>query len=113
MAERSGGVKNLSSRGLEPLADRMRDLIVKIYRLLITEAVGRNRRLFSRDYVKRLQDRFPLRFTDLVRLRKKIRKKMHHNNNIQIGLGLFTSIMAGAAVEVSSDPSIDSQKDKG
>ena len=94
-------------------ANHMRDFIVKNCLLLITEAVGRNRRFFSRDYVKRLQDRFPLRFTDLVRLRKKIRKKMYHNNNIQIGLGLLTSIMAGAAIEVASDPSIDSNKRKG
>jgi len=88
-------------------ADRMRELIVKNCLLLITEAVGQNRRFFSRKYTDTLQLHFPVRFADLSRLRKKIRKKLYHNRDVQSEVGLLTSVLVGAVMEVSHGPSTD------
>lgn len=57
-----------------PEAKKLDDLFYKSFHLHIMEAVGKNSGLYSDAYIKEIQAHFPVRFSFLRKLRKKLRK---------------------------------------
>lgn len=57
-----------------PQAEKLDDLFYRSFHLHIMEAVGKNSDLYSDAYIKEIQAHFPVRFSFLRKLRKKLRK---------------------------------------
>jgi hypothetical protein len=60
----------------DPGAKSLRELILKNCTLLILEAIGKHRSFYSREYWQRMEGFFPIRFSGLEKLRKKLKKKI-------------------------------------
>lgn len=54
----------------------LKELILKNCTLLILEAIGKHRAFYSREYWQRMERFFPIRFSGLEKLRKKLKKKI-------------------------------------
>ena len=57
-----------------PSRQDLKELLHKSFYFHILEAVGKNRELYSNQYIKNLEAHFPFRFSFLKKLRKKLRK---------------------------------------
>lgn len=62
---------NFAVPGTEPL----RDLVRSVTRMGIVDCAGRARRLYSRDYIARLEARSPFRFAFAIKQRRKLAKR--------------------------------------
>lgn len=68
-------ISAIVERGLaDPALKDLKELIHRSFYFHIIEAVGKNRGWYSDEYINRLQAHFPLRFSYLKKLRKKLNK---------------------------------------
>lgn len=78
----------------------LKELILRNCSLLILEAVGKNRAYYSRTYVRRMERHFPIRFSELLKLRKKIQKKLLKDRRHVIDLNLASAFLLTATSRV-------------
>jgi hypothetical protein len=68
-------ITGIVERGLvDPALTNLKELIHRSYFFHIIEAVGKNRELYTKKYIKELETHFPFRFSYLKKLRKKLDK---------------------------------------
>ncbi|MFB0566904.1 MAG: hypothetical protein ACETWK_14655 [Candidatus Aminicenantaceae bacterium] len=75
----------------------LRELILENCYFLVLEAIGKNREYFSEEYVKRMQCHFPMRFSFLKELRKKMQEKILDKRRHVIDLDLISAFLLTAA----------------
>lgn len=75
----------------------LKELILRNCYYLITEAVGKNKRLYSKDYVSKIQGHFPVRFSYLKELRKKMKNKFLDEKKYVIDLDFISTVLLTAA----------------
>jgi len=68
--------------------------------LLILEAVGKNKGYYSRKYVSRMEKYFPIRFSRLLKLRKKLQKKFLKDRRHVIDLNLASAFLLTATSRI-------------
>lgn len=71
----------------------LQELITKNCFLLILEAIGKNKAFYSKEYYTCLQPFFPIRFSFLKTLRKKIQKNFLENNRNLLDYDLVSTIL--------------------
>jgi hypothetical protein len=74
-------------------AKSLKELILRNCTLLILEAIGKNRSCFSREYGRKMERHFPIRFSRLKKLRKKLRKKILGKRKHVIDLELAAAFL--------------------
>ena len=80
----------------------LKDLIWRNCALLILETVGKNRVRYSRKFVGRMERYFPIRFSRLLKLRKKIQKKFLKDRRHVADLDLASAFLLTATSRVFS-----------
>lgn len=80
----------------------LKDLILGNCALLILEAVGKNKAYYSRKYVDRMERHFPIRFSELLKLRRKIQKKLIKDRRHVIDLNLASAFLLTATSRIFS-----------
>ncbi len=78
----------------------LKELILKNCALLILEAVGKNKGYYSRKYVSRMEKYFPIRFSRLLKLRKKLQKKFLKDRRHVIDLNLASAFLLTATSRI-------------
>ncbi len=78
-----------------PHAARLKDAMRRSFQIHIIEAVGKSSELYGNAYVKELESHFPVRFSFLKKLRKKLRKVSNRQKKSGINLDtLSVGLMA-------------------
>ncbi len=72
---------------------KLKEIIQKNCYYLILEAVGKNKTYYTKKYVDKMQNYFPVRFSYLKELRKKLREKFLENKEIVVDLDLVSAIL--------------------
>jgi len=80
----------------------LKELILSNCTLLILEAIGKNRGCYSREYVQKMEKCFPIRFSKLQKLRKKLQKKFLKNSRRIIDLNLASAFLLTATSRIIS-----------
>lgn len=78
----------------------LKDLILRNCALLILEAVGKNKTYYSRKYVCRMETYFPIRFSRLKRLRKKLHNKFLKDSRCVVDLNLASAFLLTATSRI-------------
>ncbi len=86
----------------DPNERSLRELILRNCTLLILEAIGKNRALYSRGYWQKMERHFPVRFSRLKRLRKELRKKILGKKRHVIDLELAAAFLLTATSRIIS-----------
>lgn len=86
----------------DPNAKSLKELILRNCTLLILEAIGKNRGCYSRDYWKKMERFFPIRFSRLKKLRKKLKTKILGKRRQVIDLELAAAFLLTATSRVIS-----------
>jgi hypothetical protein len=86
----------------DPNAKSLKELILRNCTLLILEAIGKNRGCYSRDYWKSMERFFPIRFSRLKKLRKKLKTKILGKKSQVIDLELAAVFLLTATSRVIS-----------
>jgi hypothetical protein len=81
-------------------AKSLKELILRNCTLLILEAIGKNRGCYSREYIKNMERHFPIRFSRLKKLRKKLRKKILGKRRHVIDLELAAAFLLTATSRI-------------
>jgi hypothetical protein len=116
LAAANGGLDNLASKLLNFIVKSvnakldenrknekaLKELIWRNCALLILEAVGRNKDLYSRKYVRWMEPYFPIRFAKLLTLRKKIQRKFLRDRRNVIDLNLASAFLLTATSRIFS-----------
>jgi len=71
----------------------LKELIVKNFSYLVLEAIGKNKSYFSGQYVRKIQQHFPVRFSYLKTLRKKLKDHFLDNKKFAIDLDLASAFL--------------------
>jgi hypothetical protein len=79
---------------------RLKELIIRNCYLLILEAIGKNKTCFSRDYVQRMQCHFPIRYSQLQKLREKLRKKLLGKREQVVDLNFVSAFLLAATSRI-------------
>lgn len=80
----------------------LKDLILKNCSLLILEAIGKNRAYYSKGYARQMERHFPIRFSRLQDLRKKMQKKFLQDNRQVVDLNLASAFLLTATSRIFS-----------
>jgi hypothetical protein len=72
---------------------RLKEIIQKNCYYLVLEAIGENKAYFSHKYVDKMQSFFPVRFSYLKELRKKLKDKFLENKEVVVDLDLISAIL--------------------
>ena len=83
-------------------AKSLKELILRNCTLLIMEAIGKNRSCYSREYCQKMERHFPIRFSRLKKLRKKLRKKILGKKRNVIDLELAAAFLLTATSRIIS-----------
>jgi hypothetical protein len=83
-------------------AKSLKELILRNCTLLIMEAIGKNRACYSRKYWQHMERHFPIRFSRLKKLRKKLRKKILDKRKHLIDLELAAAFLLTATSRIIS-----------
>jgi hypothetical protein len=86
----------------DPDAKSLKELILRNCTLLILEAIGKNRAYYSREYLQKMERHFPIRFSRLKKLRKKLRKKILGKRRHVIDLELAAAFLLTATSRIIS-----------
>jgi hypothetical protein len=86
----------------DPSARSLKELILRNCTLLILEAIGKNRDCYSRDYWKKMERFFPIRFSRLKKLRKKLKTKILGKRRHIIDLELAAVFLLTATSRIIS-----------
>jgi hypothetical protein len=80
----------------------LKDLILKNCSLLILEAIGRNDTYYSRGYARHMERYFPIRFSRLQELRKRMQQKLLQGNRRIVDLNLASAFLLTATSRIVS-----------
>ncbi len=80
----------------------LKDLILKNCSLLILEAIGRNGAYYSKGYARQMERYFPIRFSRLQELRKRMQKKFLQDNRRVVDLNLASAFLLTATSRIVS-----------
>jgi hypothetical protein len=69
-------IVNSKLNGKDGKEKSLRELILKNCSLLILEAIGKNREWFNREYRDRMEKHFPIRFSRLKKLKKRLKARI-------------------------------------
>ncbi len=83
-------------------AKSLKELILRNSSLLILEAVGKNRAYYSREYWQNMERHFPIRFSRLKKLRKKLKTKILGKRKHVIDLELAAAYLLAATSRIIS-----------
>lgn len=86
----------------DPGEKSLKELILRNCTLLILEAIGKNRTYYSREYWHEMERHFPVRFSKLKKLRKKLRKKILGERRHVIDLELAAAFLLTATSRIIS-----------
>jgi hypothetical protein len=89
-------ILGVTDRKLDETRDNertLKELITKNCFYLILEAIGKNQSYFSRDYVKKIQPHFPIRFSYLQKLRQEIKEKFVENRKYALDLNFASAVL--------------------
>jgi hypothetical protein len=78
----------------------LKELIMKNCFLLILEAIGKNRTYYSQRYRQKMERYFPIRFSRLLKLRKKLQKKFLKDRRHVIDLNLASAFLLTATSRI-------------
>lgn len=81
-------------------AQTLRELILRNCSLLILEAVGKNETSYSQEYVRNMQRHFPIRYSKLKKLRKKLKEKLVGKRRHVIDLDLVSAFLLTATSRI-------------
>jgi hypothetical protein len=98
----SANVVDAKLDGKDPRTESLKELILRNCTLLILEAIGKNRNCYSRDYWKKMERFFPIRFSGLKKLRKKLKTKILGKRRQVIDLELAAAFLLTATSRVIS-----------
>lgn len=71
----------------------LKEIIQKNCYYLVLEAIGKNKTYYSKNYVDKMQNYFPVRFSYLKELRKKLKEKFLENKEFVVDLDLVSAIL--------------------
>jgi len=71
----------------------LKEIIQKNCYYLVLEAIGENKAYYSHQYVDKMQSFFPVRFSYLKELRKKLKDKFLRNKEVVVDLDLISAIL--------------------
>jgi DNA polymerase III delta prime subunit len=71
----------------------LKEIIQKNCYYLVLEAIGKNKAYFSKKYVDKIQSYFPVRFSYLKELRKKLKERILENKEFVVDLDLISAIL--------------------
>ena len=77
-------------------------MILRNCTLLILEAIGKNRACYSREYWQNMERHFPIRFSRLKKLRKKLKTKILGKRRNVIDLELAAAFLLTAMSRIIS-----------
>jgi hypothetical protein len=86
----------------DPSAKSLKELILRNCTLLILEAIGKNKACYSRKYGQKMERHFPIRFSRLKKLRKRLRKKILGKRKHVIDLELAAAFLLTATSRIIS-----------
>jgi len=86
----------------DPKAKSLKELILRNCSLLILEAIGKNRGCYSREYWHNIERHFPIRFSRLKKLQKKLRRKILGKRKRVIDLELAAAFLLTATSRIIS-----------
>ena len=86
----------------DPGAKSLKELIRRNCSLLILEAIGKNRACYSRKYWQNIERHFPIRFSRLKKLRKKLTKEILGKRRHVIDLELAAAFLLTATSRLIS-----------
>jgi len=86
----------------DPQAKSLKELILRNCSLLILEAIGKNRACYSREYWQNIERHFPIRFSRLKKLRKKLMTKILGKRRHVIDLELAATFLLTATSRIIS-----------
>ena len=86
----------------DPNAKSLKELILRNCSLLILEAIGKNRACYSREYWQNIERHFPIRFSRLKKLRKKLMTKILGKRRHVIDLELAATFLLTATSRIIS-----------
>jgi len=72
---------------------KLKEIIQKNCYYLVLEAIGKNKTYYSKNYVDKMQSYFPVRFSFLKELRKKIKDRFLENKKFVVDLDLVSVIL--------------------
>jgi len=72
---------------------KLKELILKNCYYLVLEAIGKNKTCYSEEYIKKIQSHFPVRFSYLKKLRKKLKKKLMDKRKYVVDLDLISAFL--------------------
>jgi hypothetical protein len=78
----------------------LKELILRNCFLLILEAIGKNKAHYSQRYVRQMERHFPIRFSKLQKLRKKMQEKLLQNNRRVVDLNLASAFLLTATSRI-------------
>jgi hypothetical protein len=78
----------------------LKELILKNCALLILEAVGKNKGYYSRKYVSRMERYFPIRFSRLRKLKKRMQNKFLDGSRCILDLNLASAFLLTATSRI-------------
>jgi hypothetical protein len=84
----------------DPTAKSLKELILRNCTLLILEAIGKNGDGYSREYRQNIEKHFPIRFSRLKKLRKKLRKKILGKRREVIDLEMASAFLLTATSRI-------------
>ena len=86
----------------DPNARSLKELNLRNCTLLILEAIGKNRAYYSREYWQNMERHFPIRFSRLKKLRKKLKTKILGKRRHVIDLELAAAFLLTATSRIIS-----------
>jgi len=72
---------------------RLKEIIQKNCYYLVLEAIGKNKAYYNKKYVDKMQSYFPVRFSYLKELRKKLKERFLENKAFVVDLDLISAIL--------------------
>ncbi len=84
-------------------ARSLKELILRNCTLLILEAIGKNRVFFSREYWQRMEGFFPIRFSKLEKLKKRLKKKILGKRRRVADLDLASAFLLAATSRIVTE----------
>ncbi len=78
----------------------LKELILRNCSLLILEAIGKNRTYYSQGYRQQMERHFPIRFSRLLKLRKKMQKRFLKDRRHVIDLNLASAFLLTATSRI-------------
>jgi len=81
----------------------LKEIILKCCYYLALEAVGKNEAYYSRDYVKKIQCHFPVRFPSLKKMKKTVKERFLDERRYVIDLNLISTALLTIASRTISE----------